>query len=126
MNFHDLIEDLRVFLGADDLFEMANLDQDDTGLKYSVWVSQKGTAPHHARIKVYPEGPSNQGVYFSVSVSDDPVVKRKSKGLKINKIPQRNINKVFEFVKLNKEPLLQYWTDQSMSTKKLLDMLKSV
>jgi hypothetical protein len=35
-----------------DLFEMANLYPDTTGLPMTVWVSPRGTARHDARIKV--------------------------------------------------------------------------
>src|ERR1700683_809932 len=36
----------------DDLYEMANLFPDDTGLPVTVWVSPRGRARHAARIKV--------------------------------------------------------------------------
>jgi hypothetical protein len=37
---------------AEDLFEMANLYPDTTGLPMTVWISPRGNARHDARVKV--------------------------------------------------------------------------
>src|SRR5580658_7509882 len=37
---------------SDDLYEMANLFPEDTGLPVTVWVSPRGRARHAARVKV--------------------------------------------------------------------------
>src|SRR5436853_7165671 len=39
-------------IGADDLFEMANLFPRTTGLPMTVWVSPRGNARHDVRVKV--------------------------------------------------------------------------
>src|ERR1700752_5284734 len=41
-----------VELDARDLFEMANLYPDTTGLPMTVWVGPRGTARHDVRVKV--------------------------------------------------------------------------
>jgi len=37
---------------AEDLFEMANLYPDTTGLPMTIWVGPRGTARHNVRVKV--------------------------------------------------------------------------
>ena len=114
-----LTDRLGVFIGADDLHEMAGLQPMDTGLKYMVWISPRGGATHSARIKVYPEGSSNKRKWFSVSVENNPEVKKESSSIDMNKIPQSNIDSIFEFVKLNKDLLWQYWNCQDKGCKEI-------
>ena len=37
---------------TEDLFEMANLDPDTTGLTMAVWISPRGNTRHDVRVKV--------------------------------------------------------------------------
>jgi hypothetical protein len=52
MNVHKPVEAEWTLEEENELFEMANLYPEDTGLPMTVWVSPKGSARHDARVKV--------------------------------------------------------------------------
>ena len=103
---------------ADDLYEMANLFPDDTGLPVTVWVSPRGRARHAARIKVCRTAgnkmvPTNTAV---VSISAEPVVV-------VGTLPIRYVEPVAKWVASNREALLEYWVG-AIGTGALLRKLK--
>jgi hypothetical protein len=90
-----------------DLFEMANLFPEDTGLPVTVWVSTRGNARHAARIKVCRVAgnrmvPSNTAV---VAVAPQPQLLE-------GKLPARYLEPVTRWVALNTAPLLRYWNGE--------------
>lgn len=99
------------------LYEMSNLWQARTGLDEIIWVSGKN-ANHGARIKVYknkvPRGPN-----FSVTISDNP------KTIGDVFVSNKELLRIYEFVKLNKELLLQYWEYQ-IETYEMVNSIKKV
>ena len=95
------------------LYEMANIKPIHTGLPVTVWVSIK-FENHKPRIKVM-----NEDCKVSILISDDPEVLVGN--CKTNKI----LKKVFKWVKLNKNTLLDFWNDK-IDTIDLANNLKSL
>ena len=105
---------------SDDLYEMANLFPDDTGLPVTVWVSPRGRARHAARIKVC-RTPGNKMVPTNtavVSISAEPTVVAGT-------LPTRYFEPVARWVASNREALLEYWAG-AIGTGALLRKLKRV
>jgi hypothetical protein len=92
---------------SDELFEMANLFPEDTGLPVTVWVSPRGGARHAARINVCRVAgnrmaPSNTVV---VGIAPEPRVIE-------GKLPAKYADPVSRWVTLNAEALLRYWNGE--------------
>ena len=88
----------------DDLYEMANLFPDDTGLPVTVWVSPRGRARHAARIKVC-RVPGNRMVpsnTAAVAIEPEP-------RLIAGQLPAEYLGPVMRWVTINRDPLLEYW-----------------
>jgi len=88
----------------DDLFEMANLFPEDTGLPVTVWVSPRGHARHAARNKVCRVAgnrmvPSNTA---TVRIQPEP---RLIEGT----LASKYLEPVARWVAENRETLLEYW-----------------
>ncbi len=103
------------------LFEMANLRQSSTGLPMVIWVSEKGHAQHGPRIKVSKTHSHKANVTdaISVSISDEPEIVA-GEGLST-----RDFNSVKNYIKLNKDVLLDYWYGE-IDTAELISKLKKV
>ena len=87
-----------------DLFEMSNLWSSRTGLDEVIWVSVKN-ANHGPRIKVY-QGNTLSGPNFTVTIEDEPQV------IGDCFVKTKELNRIFEFIQLNKENLVKYWNYQ--------------
>ena len=90
----------------EDLFELANMGQQDTGLPMIVWISEK-RASHGPRVKVSRtyNHRAIAGDTFSIDVSDEPKIVAGDRG----DITTEDLQKAFDWVVLNKNLLLQYW-----------------
>ncbi len=86
------------------LYEMSNIWPKSTGLKEVIWVSVKN-ANHGPRIKVY-QGNTLSGPNFTVTIDDDPKV------IGTSFVTQKELDRIFEFIKLNKTNLIDYWEFQ--------------
>lgn len=102
------------------LLEMANLAPQETGLSRFVWAGIRNNQ-HADRIKV-TNNPRRMDWddAFIISVEDNP---RLVGG--ICEMDTKDLNKVFEFVKLNKDLLLKY-SRHTMTTQDFLNQLKKV
>jgi len=90
-----------------DLFEMANLYPDETGLPMTVWVSPRGTARHDVRIKV------NMTHGNQMNISNTAVVAvRPAPRLIAGRLSPDDAQAVFEWVKFNTQTLVAYWDGQ--------------
>jgi hypothetical protein len=90
-----------------DLFEMANLYPDETGLPMTVWVSPRGNARHDVRIKV------NLTHGNQMNISNTAVVAvRPTPRLIAGRLFPADVQAVFEWVKLNTDTLVAYWNGQ--------------
>jgi len=83
-------------------YEMSNLTPDSTGLKYTVWITiNSGRERHWARVKIYKDN----GV-ISISISDEPEIK-KTRGNP--KIKQNDLVNIKKWIIQNKDTLLKHW-----------------
>lgn len=91
-------------LREDDLFEMANLYPDETGLPMTVWVSPRGNARHDARIKV------NMTHGNRMTVENTAVVAiRPAPHLVAGRLSAEDEQAVFRWIGLNTPALIAYW-----------------
>lgn len=91
-------------LHDEDIFEMANLTEDQTGVPGVVFISTVMGA-HGPRVKYYLKTGSGQGS-FSVAIASEPRVLA-------NSLDERDLGrmapKVLEWVRLNHEALARFW-----------------
>jgi hypothetical protein len=106
MKFSEFLsEDQQRVLVEADLFEMANLNPDDTGLKYVIWIGEIG-GQHGPRIKVSNvKGKFAKTDNFVISIEKEPV----NLTPKFTKISKADEEDVKDWVKLNYEILIQLW-----------------
>jgi len=106
---------------TDQLFEMANIIQEDSGLPMIVYISPKNAA-HGPRIKVQKDYSTRvSGDFFSLTIEADPKIKGEMGEIKIS-----DVKLVKKWIKINITLLLDYWTGKERSTKKVLNDLKKI
>jgi hypothetical protein len=100
------IQEELISLGDEGLFEMTNLPPARTGLKGILFLLTS-VGFHGPRVKFFLWTGKGQPS-FSVSIADSP-------RLLANSLPERTVNQmapsVIEWVKLNREALLQFWNE---------------
>jgi hypothetical protein len=109
-------------VGDDDVVEMTNLQEDDTGIPGVIFIST-AMGSHGPRVKYFVKAGRNQPS-FSVSISDEPK-------LMANSLPQRDLNRaapaVIDWVRLNQQLLLKFWNEgDSWSIHEVLAFVKSL
>jgi hypothetical protein len=89
-------------------YEMSNFRNKYTGLPMVIWIQPKtGKEQHYARIKVAKiYGDKISDNLFVITIEDNPKVIGDA-----GEIKQKDIKKAIEFIKLNKELLLDIWND---------------
>jgi predicted RNA-binding protein len=99
------------------LYEMANFDQNDTGLDEVIYVSVK-QGSHGPRLKVF-KNKQPKGENFSVTIEDTPRM--------IGKVfvNAKELKRIVEFITLNKQVLLDYWNFE-ITTTTLVKELKKI
>jgi len=94
------------------IYEMANIRTYKTNLPMVIWIFPKtGNEKHFARIKVskiYGDKATND--LFPITISDSPCLP--DKNIKTGEITKQDLDKVFKFIKLNKDVLMQVWNDE--------------
>jgi hypothetical protein len=105
------------------LNEMANYIPDDTGLPMTIYISDKRSCKHGARIKVSGTyGNKMISDVFSVTISNTPEVVKDQDTFNIK---SKDIELVKKFILLNKVNLLRYW-NLEIGTGELVRNLKKV
>ena len=111
-------------LTESEVYEMASIQPEDSGLKQLIFVSTKDYvgSSHWARIKVSNVyGTFSKEDNFVVSVDKNPkILAGKSKYTK------DQLNDIFDWVKLNYEVLMKYWKNEFNSTKDFYLNLKKI
>ena len=120
MKNEDLFEDAH-------LFEMSNLQKEDTGLDKTIWVSVKlhSSGP---RIKVNYDNSLrfNERNNFSVSISESPlVIAGDTEENVIKKIGKQSLDNIYDWVILNRVVLLNYWNSK-ISTREMLATIQEI
>ncbi len=105
MKAKEILKDNIISQIGDDLFEMANLRQDRTGIPGTIYISTQQSS-HAARVKYFLDRPGRNMPSFSVSIGPKPEIIE-------NSLPERVMNKrgkqVIEWVRLNHEKLTNFW-----------------
>ena len=89
---------------AEDLFEMANLYPDTTGLPMTVWVSPRGNARHDVRVKVNMTHGEQMNIENTAVVGVRPTPR-----LVAGRLSAADAQAVFAWVLLNAGTLVSYW-----------------
>lgn len=89
---------------ARDLFEMANLYPDTTGLPMTVWVSPRGKARHDVRVKVNMTHGNQMDIANTATVGVRPTPQ-----LIAGRLSSMDAPLVFEWIALNVDLLVDYW-----------------
>ncbi|MBS0274283.1 MAG: hypothetical protein JSR55_07755 [Proteobacteria bacterium] len=100
------IQDEVATLGEDDLFDMANLTFNETGISGIVYISTAAGA-HGPRVKYFQKTGKGQPS-FSVSISDSPHVLAGSLPARVE---SQMAPLVIEWVRANRAELLSFWND---------------
>jgi hypothetical protein len=103
MRANEILDEDALSQVTDDLFEMANLRQNQTGIPGTVYISTRQASG--AMVKYYVDRPGGTPS-FSVSIGPNPEVVE-------NSLPQNVMSRmsplVIEWVKLNHDKLTQFW-----------------
>jgi hypothetical protein len=101
-----------------DLFEMANLYPDTTGLPMTVWVSPRGKARHDVRVKI------NMTHGNQMNIADTAVVGvRPRPRLIAGQLSPVDTQAVMRWIALNTDVLVAYWEGQ-IDTARMIHALK--
>lgn len=105
---------------SEDLFEMANLYPDTTGLPMTVWVSPRGNAHHDVRIKV------NMAHGDRMDIANTAVVAvRPAPRILAGQLAAADTQAVSQWISLNLDALVAYW-DGQIDTARLIYRLKPI
>jgi hypothetical protein len=105
---------------SEELFEMANLYPDTTGLPMTVWVSPRGKARHDVRIKVNMAHGDHMDITNTAVVAVRPVPR-----VLAGQLSGADEQSVFQWVSLNVDVLLDYWNGR-IDTARLIYRLQPI
>lgn len=101
-----------------ELFEMANVRPEISGLPFIVWISEKGGARHDVRVKV-SAGPRARE--FAASVSVRPAVE-----VVAGELSLRDLELVRAWIDLNRDVIVKFWDGDILYTDEALAALKRI
>lgn len=102
----------------EDLFEMANVRPDRSGLPFVVWISQKGGARHDLRVKV-SAGPKAGAWRASVSVRPNIEVLE-------GDLSGEEFGLARAWIELNRDVLIKFWEGEIAYTEDALAALRPI
>jgi hypothetical protein len=105
---------------TEDLYEMANLYPDSTGLPMTVWVSPRGNTRHDVRIKVNMTHGDRMDITNTAVVAVRPTPR-----VLAGQLSPADTQAVFEWISLNADALVAYWEGQ-IDTARLIYRLKPI
>jgi hypothetical protein len=103
---------------TEDLFEMANLYPDTTGLPMTVWISPPGTARHDVRVKVNMTHGNQMTIANTAVVSVRPAPR-----VITGQLSADDGQTVFRWIALNTDALVAYWEGR-IDTARVIQALK--
>src|SRR5437870_2265184 len=103
---------------TEDLFEMANLFPDTTGLPMTVWVSPRGNARHDVRVEVNMTHGNQTNIANTAVVGVRPTPR-----VIAGQLSPADAQAVFEWVVLNTGVLVAYW-DGQIDTARMIQGLR--
>jgi hypothetical protein len=103
---------------TEDLFEMANLYPDTTGLPMTVWISPRGNARHDVRVKVNMTHGNQMSIANTAVVGVRPTPRVIS-----GRLSADDAQAVFRWIALNIDALVAYWEGRT-DTARAIQALK--
>jgi hypothetical protein len=103
---------------GDELFEMANLYPDTTGLPMTVWVSPRGNARYDVRVKVNMTHGNQMNIANTAIVGVRP-----APHVIAGQLAAADAQAMFQWIALNAEALIAYW-DGRIDTARLIHALQ--
>lgn len=97
----------------DDLFEMANLPESDTGIEGIVFIST-AMAAHGPRVKWYPDRPRRDAPCLVVTIAESPELRNFGVAPPVARIAGPLVAR---WVVLNREALLRFWHEGTAWTR---------
>jgi hypothetical protein len=117
---HNVMPEEAAETETEDLFEMANLYPDTTGLPMTVWVSPRGNARHDVRVKV------NMTHGNQMDIANTAVVGvRPAPHMITGLLSPVDVQAVFQWVAMNTDTLVEYWEGR-IDTAQMIRALKSL
>ena len=104
----------------EDPYAMANLRPADTGLPMVVWVSERGNAPHDARVKVCRVHGERMQWNNTASVAVRP-----QPHIAAGELSPADLVAVADWIRLNEQAILDYWEGR-IFTVELLQRLRKL
>jgi hypothetical protein len=104
--------------GEGELFEMANVRPELSGLPFIVGISERGSVRHDVRVKVSP-GPRVRELIASVSV-------RPSVEVVAGELSPRDLELVTAWIDLNRDVIVKFWDGDILYTDEALAALKKL
>ena len=102
----------------EDLFEMANLYPDTTGLPMTVWISPRGNARHDVRVKVNMTHGNQMSIANTAVVGVRPTPRVIS-----GRLSPGDAQALFGWISLNTDALVAYWEGR-IDTARAIQALK--
>jgi hypothetical protein len=125
MKMHELLNEEFCFITEDEFYEMARVTPDVSGINVEIFVSpeeyvhQRHFVP---RLKVSNiRGTFSKSENFVVSIEDAPRVVAGE-----CKFDRRTLKDIYDFVKMNKTVLLDFWNSRIKSHRELLNQLQPI
>ena len=103
---------------GEELYEMANVRPEVSGLPFIVWISEKGRARHDVRVKVSP-GPRVREFVAYVSVR--PAVE-----VVAGDLTERDLELLRAWIEINRDVIVRYWDGDIVYTDEALAALRPV
>lgn len=105
---------------TEDLFEMANLYPDTTGLPMTIWVSPRGNARHDVRVTVNMTHGEQMNIANTAIVGVRPTPR-----VITGQLSPADAQAVAQWIELNTEALVAYW-DGRIDTARMIHQLKTL
>lgn len=119
-------ETIKLLIESQKLEEMSKISKRDYNLPVNIWIDEEGIdrkVEHNIpRIKVQNNysDKTTQNDFISVSINSNPQILAGTL-----KIKQKDLNKIFEFIKLNYSTLMDRWNNK-ITTKEMFYSLKDL
>jgi hypothetical protein len=107
-----------------ELYEMARIQKRDSGINVMIYASTKDVVEgrHGPRIKISNiVGTFSDTDNFSVSIAHDPAIMSGR-----TKFSSSTVDDIFDFVRINYEPLMKYWNNAYESDSDFYAELKPI
>jgi hypothetical protein len=104
----------------EDLFGMANLRPERTGLPFVVFISQRGGARHDVRVKVATGPRPDPAAMVTVALRPEPRI------VAPGELPADDFRRLVAWLALNRQALVDYWNGEIAYTEDVFAVLRKL